>query len=103
RRRHTRFSRDWSSDVCSSDLRMVQKLDELNLLEYERYRGLSLTREGERVGRLIHERHKALERFLNLLGVHDQPTVEKDVEGLEQIGRASCREREWTSMSHESR
>src|SRR5690606_41072615 len=21
--RHTRFSRDWSSDVCSSDLRMV--------------------------------------------------------------------------------
>src|SRR5690606_30665274 len=23
RRRHTRFSRDWSSDVCSSDLNMV--------------------------------------------------------------------------------
>src|SRR5690606_40381707 len=22
RRRHTRFSRDWSSDVCSSDLRL---------------------------------------------------------------------------------
>src|SRR5690606_39412521 len=25
RRRHTRFSRDWSSDVCSSDLEMVRK------------------------------------------------------------------------------
>src|SRR5690606_40091218 len=24
RRRHTRFSRDWSSDVCSSDLASVQ-------------------------------------------------------------------------------
>src|SRR5690606_28355958 len=24
RRRHTRFSRDWSSDVCSSDLILVQ-------------------------------------------------------------------------------
>src|SRR5690606_39455200 len=24
RRRHTRFSRDWSSDVCSSDLGQVQ-------------------------------------------------------------------------------
>src|SRR5215475_3229299 len=24
RRRHTRFSRDWSSDVCSSDLRGTQ-------------------------------------------------------------------------------
>src|SRR5690606_40568177 len=23
RRRHTRFSRDWSSDVCSSDLRCI--------------------------------------------------------------------------------
>src|SRR5690606_41182179 len=23
RRRHTRFSRDWSSDVCSSDLRNI--------------------------------------------------------------------------------
>src|SRR2546429_3318615 len=27
RRRHTRCSRDWSSDVCSSDLRLVFKLD----------------------------------------------------------------------------
>src|SRR5690606_40347461 len=25
RRRHTRFSRDWSSDVCSSDLRAHQR------------------------------------------------------------------------------
>src|SRR5690606_39717044 len=27
RRRHTRFSRDWSSDVCSSDLAEAQKVD----------------------------------------------------------------------------
>src|SRR5690606_40490418 len=26
RRRHTRFSRDWSSDVCSSDLRKVWQI-----------------------------------------------------------------------------
>src|SRR5690606_40686522 len=26
RRRHTRFSRDWSSDVCSSDLALLQEL-----------------------------------------------------------------------------
>src|SRR5690606_39747459 len=25
RRRHTRFSRDWSSDVCSSDLKLVNE------------------------------------------------------------------------------
>src|SRR5690606_40897055 len=28
RRRHTRFSRDWSSDVCSSDLPSCLRLDE---------------------------------------------------------------------------
>src|SRR5690606_39690938 len=27
RRRHTRFSRDWSSDVCSSDLTRGDKVD----------------------------------------------------------------------------
>src|SRR5690606_38292013 len=27
RRRHTRFSRDWSSDVCSSDLARFEELD----------------------------------------------------------------------------
>src|SRR5690606_5303991 len=37
RRRHTRFSRDWSSDVCSSDLRtrtgeLSVKVDSLRLL-----------------------------------------------------------------------
>src|SRR6266700_5899040 len=30
RRRHTRFSRDWSSDVCSSDLTNETVFDELN-------------------------------------------------------------------------
>src|SRR6266700_5233800 len=26
RRRHTRFSRDWSSDVCSSDLQLISEV-----------------------------------------------------------------------------
>src|SRR5690606_2683445 len=29
RRRHTRFSRDWSSDVCSSDLMQTQEITNL--------------------------------------------------------------------------
>src|SRR5690606_19953069 len=33
RRRHTRFSRDWSSDVCSSDLQSLQEsLNNINVL-----------------------------------------------------------------------
>src|SRR5690606_40073658 len=34
RRRHTRFSRDWSSDVCSSDLGRVQSVGMRPLLLY---------------------------------------------------------------------
>lgn len=67
----------------STVTRMVQKLDEQNLLEYERYRGLSLTPEGERVGRSIHKRHKALEEFLHLIGIEDHRTVQEDIEGIE--------------------
>src|SRR5690606_39323581 len=42
RRRHTRFSRDWSSDVCSSDLPVPDKVADIELrllLEalYQRY------------------------------------------------------------------
>src|SRR5690606_41021934 len=31
RRRHTRFSRDWSSDVCSSNLRLYKKIARFNV------------------------------------------------------------------------
>src|SRR5690606_40327669 len=30
RRRHTRFSRDWSSDVCSSDLHRLRVLEQVD-------------------------------------------------------------------------
>src|SRR5690606_39660155 len=32
RRRHTRFSRDWSSDVCSSDLSLQKQFKLLSLI-----------------------------------------------------------------------
>src|SRR5690606_39323992 len=43
RRRHTRFSRDWSSDVCSSDLLdrvtdVIQKKDVLLSFPYHEFR-----------------------------------------------------------------
>src|SRR5207302_2098950 len=34
RRRHTRFSRDWSSDVCSSDLRYYQYRSEPTMIDF---------------------------------------------------------------------
>src|SRR5690606_40328264 len=92
RRRHTRFSRDWSSDVCSSDLgqqwaltpfseganlrrRCVMKLTiVLSLLALTTAAGAAAVRPD--VGET-----KAVE-----------PVEELDLNELE-IGRASCRER----------
>src|SRR5690625_6546649 len=39
RRRHTRWPRDWSSDVCSSDLDMIEaRLEEIYELSYREIR-----------------------------------------------------------------
>ena len=61
---------------------MVQKLANEGLLNYEKYRGLTLTEEGKRVALAIHERHEILKRFLSLLNV-SQKAQERDIEGLE--------------------
>src|SRR5699024_11430016 len=86
RRRHTRSKRDWSSDVCSSDLR----------------KGLSLAAEKARAcgDRRGHQQIMA-DRFVDALigrgdGI-DPSTLEigvlvTDRSLLAQIGRASCRE-----------
>src|SRR5690606_40211685 len=40
RRRHTRFSRDWSSDVCSSDLRNAFQRDRDRIIHCNAFRRL---------------------------------------------------------------
>src|SRR5690606_40636639 len=44
RRRHTRFSRDWSSDVCSSDLITIRKFkkDSLKVQDLVKYRTITV-------------------------------------------------------------
>src|SRR5690606_39292646 len=82
RRRHTRFSRDWSSDVCSSDL-LAYKLD---INEFRGQESVQLlvshltTRRGWVPDPTPAGRHKA------------GPT-RKEWSAPHQIGRASCRER----------
>src|SRR5690606_39418833 len=82
RRRHTRFSRDWSSDVCSSDLRQVTGPEEL-------------------VARIGGDEFVALLRDADALtarGVADEiiAAIAREhrlADGRSEIGRASCRER----------
>src|SRR5690606_40593804 len=78
RRRHTRFSRDWSSDVCSSDLQQAsrwrERLERGPLAAGSGSRALPSRSEPERQGN--GRRHQNHERNVAI-----------------KIGRASCRER----------
>ncbi|QSO54846.1 transcriptional regulator MntR [Alicyclobacillus curvatus] len=66
----------------SSVTKMLQKLDENHYVTYEKYRGILLTARGQRLGKLMKERHHMLEEFLRMLGVSEE-TIHKDVEGIE--------------------
>src|SRR5690606_39887265 len=44
RRRHTRFSRDWSSDVCSSDLDLTQRARVRNVIRVAGYTASAMPR-----------------------------------------------------------
>src|SRR5207302_6216682 len=93
-----RFSRDWSSDVCSSDLRDHPDLDAGRLRLGDRAGGLWTWRvedadEGQK-GEAAHHPEKVAsgvesERVeVPASGGHDPQAVLR-----QQIGRASCREK----------
>src|SRR5699024_11468052 len=76
RRRHTRSKRDWSSDVCSSDLGR-----HLIIVEDILDSGVTLSF----LMKVLKARGAASIRLCTLLS---KP----------EIGRASCREREWRAV-----
>src|SRR5690606_40933759 len=90
RRRHTRFSRDWSSDVCSSDLQSCHAIG---------------GRERDRIGGVgAHDLYETIRRMKTLrgmlegrLGRNDLPRVQYVVwiEGRSEERRVGkeCRER----------
>src|SRR5690606_40256162 len=92
RRRHTRFSRDWSSDVCSSDLTPVN---------VEQYLAVADSRHAEDIAQRAREitedadsaydQALLLQTFLRSRPFEYSTTVPEPVTG--EIGRASCRAR----------
>src|SRR5699024_12188042 len=70
RRRHTRSKRDWSSDVCSSDLNTISRPGQIQ--------------GGRQSGRPA-ANHYNIVKFFDVLHILQLPHKE--------IGRASCRER----------
>lgn len=61
---------------------MVQRMASSGLVNYEKYRGLTLTEAGKTVAENIQIRHKILLRFFSVLGISAE-AQEKDIEGLE--------------------
>src|SRR5690606_40735823 len=95
RRRHTRFSRDWSSDVCSSDL--LSLMFEPGDPPETRYNATLLNAV---MGNLLRNAlHYTEEGFIRLTLTANGFVVEDS--GVE-IGRASCRERAWIWVGGES-
>src|SRR5690606_40026554 len=87
-RRHTRFSRDWSSDVCSSDLE-AEEVDPENAIDAAEAAALltAAFRQGKRPAAQPEE---VADAYANVEPEADEPEADK-------IGRASCREREQKS------
>jgi len=70
-------------DVKSASVtNMVQKLHSMGLIVYERYRGLTLTSNGERLAKSIQQKHLTILRFLRILGIEEK-TAKLDAEGIE--------------------
>src|SRR5690606_39767968 len=88
RRRHTRFSRDWSSDVCSSDLlRSLEKEDpRLKDRASDRWYVPDPTKQAD----LDQLRDRALLKEFEEYKASTQRKL--SVFRTEEIGRASCRE-----------
>ncbi|HHY12488.1 MAG TPA: helix-turn-helix domain-containing protein [Firmicutes bacterium] len=63
--------------------RMMQRLSEQGLVQYERYGMIHLTEAGKKLGASLLERHHLLEQFLKLLGV--KQNILKDTERIEHI------------------
>src|SRR5207253_8078790 len=93
RRRHTRWPRDWSSDVCSSDLRESVVPDEVEYqcasvdLRRSFLTELILSGDLDRITTDLMARLAA-----RCAGQEPAPEA---IAAEEQIGRASCRERGW--------
>src|SRR5699024_11896928 len=87
RRRHTRSKRDWSSDVCSSDLNVPSKI---NIIDNVDVKDSALPEEILKLRRSdFYQEQKVKDQILRKLNVK----IDRDKKKAEKIGRASCRER----------
>jgi Mn-dependent DtxR family transcriptional regulator len=73
---------DYLNVSSPSVTKMLQRLNESGHLNYERYRGISLTESGVAIAKNMHDRHGILADFLKMIGVGED-TANRDAEGIE--------------------
>jgi DtxR family Mn-dependent transcriptional regulator len=56
--------------AAPSATEMVQKLAEKKLVNYTPYRGVTLTKDGEKIAKELIRTHRTLAEFLEIIGVH---------------------------------
>lgn len=61
--------------------KMVQKLAEINYINYEKYGMIELTAQGRELGEYLLKRHEIVEQFLRILGV--QANILEETEKIE--------------------
>ena len=65
----------------SSTTKVIKKLKELGLVNYQKYGVIKLTEKGKALGSFLLKRHEVIEEFLKILGVEE--TRLKDTEMME--------------------
>ncbi|AIC14991.1 transcriptional regulator MntR [Nitrososphaera viennensis] len=73
---------DYLNVSSPSVTKMLQRLSESGHVNYEKYRGITLTEAGVAVAKSMHDRHGVLAEFLMMIGV-DEDTANRDAEGIE--------------------
>lgn len=63
----------------SSATKMVQKLSNLGLIDYQKYGIIFLTEDGKELGKYLLERHNIIELFLKNLGVEEDILTETEL------------------------
>lgn len=62
---------------------MIRKLDDLNLVTYEKYGYIKLTEDGDSYGAYLLYRHNTIEKFLKVIGVTNN--VLEETEKIEHV------------------
>lgn len=63
---------------------MIQKLEEKGYVEYEKYGGVALTKQGREIVKNLEEKHTTLRNFFMLLGV-DEEIADSDACKIEHV------------------